>query len=611
MAASNSKSSRQRSLRSSEKRPVRASSGETPSKVARQAFSEELPQEEAVSPEAKLVCVEGSQLGAEYLLAGEEMVVGRSPENAIPLPDNSVSRKHLLLRQTAEGWMASDMGSGNGTLINEKPINEETLLKNGDRIILGDTEFEFVSQGDEGERRSAKGSGSGAALAVKGGVSQTEAQKQRSAKGSGSSAALEPRRSSRQSLRARRQQQEGMETKKKRRKLLLGVLGFMLILLGVGVVVKWKEAEKQDELRKRMLLQQQYEEELNARFQDAKNFVRVDDWLKAKDVFLGLQEEAPSYRMDEIQGFLKEAEREVPNQMAMSAAEDALVLLELKEANTRLGEVTETKHQYERLMKLKQKLQEALGKKVAMAKNLASQTTNRDSMVKLNTMADDILAVVPMHRDAMDLQGIAKEALHRIDHPVRPPPVPETPWVAVSEKYKAGEMEEAVRLVSACAPKHARCKKMQSLLEEFSNKDRRIEALSAQEFFALYELDRQLSEGVISIHTRRIVSFAIPAVEKRAREAKLGGHLGEAAGLAMGLLKMDSKNATAQSLMDEVRAKAKETYLRAYTLRATQPEQAEQFFKEVIQMLPKGEEYAQRAQEQLRALKRDRVPDEE
>jgi mRNA-degrading endonuclease YafQ of YafQ-DinJ toxin-antitoxin module len=63
-------------------------------------------------------------------------------------------------------------------------------------------------------------------------------------------------------------------------------------------------------------------------------------------------------------------------------------------------------------------------------------------------------------------------------------------------------------------------------------------------------------------------------------------------------------------MMDEVRAQAKETYLRAYTLRTTQPEQAEKLFREVMQLLPKSEEFAQKAQEQLHRLK-GRISDEE
>src|SRR5207248_1279992 len=62
---------------------------------------------------ARMVCLAGPQAGNEYVLEGDEMVIGRAADNAISIPDTSVSRKHVLLRNTGEGWAASDMGSGN------------------------------------------------------------------------------------------------------------------------------------------------------------------------------------------------------------------------------------------------------------------------------------------------------------------------------------------------------------------------------------------------------------------------------------------------------------------------------------------------------------------
>src|SRR6476659_9649184 len=101
----------------------------------------------AAAPEAgvaRLVCLAGPQAGSEYVLEGDEMVIGRAADNAISIPDTSVSRKHVLLRNTGSGWAASDMGSGNGTLINSSAIAEETPLSDGDVITLGDTELKLV-----------------------------------------------------------------------------------------------------------------------------------------------------------------------------------------------------------------------------------------------------------------------------------------------------------------------------------------------------------------------------------------------------------------------------------------------------------------------------------
>ena len=543
---------------------------------ARQGFA---PKEK---PEPKLVCVAGNQLGSEYVLTGEEVVVGRSPENVVSIPDNSVSRKHLLLRKTPAGWMASDMGSGNGTLLNGESLEEETLLKDGDQIAMGDTELQFAS-GGEPEMRLAR---------------------------AGGGAALEARRPARQSLRSRQREEEEANKKKKRQTLLWAVLGSMVVLAGVGIYFKVEEGKVTKALNEMERAELARKQILDERFQAARNLIRQGNWSDAQYALQELQGQAPDYNPREIEKLLKAAETEVPNQAALDAAQDALNVLELKAARTSLEQVANTEAQRERLGSLQKELQDAVRKKVAMAKNLASQTTDRESMVKLKTMTDDILAAVPNQRDAKILQEDALEAIRRIDTPAAKYVAPDTPWVTITEKYKAGDMEEATRLAEACAAKHARCKKMHTQLEDVASKNRRIENLSPKEFFDFYEVDRQLSEGAGSAYTQRIKLFAKPIVENSARNAKLTGRLGEATNLASNLLRMDPKNTTALGIMDEARAQAKETFLRGYTVRTTQPEQAERYYKEVLQMLPKDEEYAKKAQEQLRVLK-GKISDEE
>src|SRR5262245_18567414 len=95
----------------------------------------------------KLVCLSGPSAGEEFPLWEGEMVVGRATENAISIPDTSVSRRHASLRQVGEEWVCADLGSGNGTLINGERISEETPLRGGDLITLGDTELSFVVAG--------------------------------------------------------------------------------------------------------------------------------------------------------------------------------------------------------------------------------------------------------------------------------------------------------------------------------------------------------------------------------------------------------------------------------------------------------------------------------
>ncbi|MEQ9668758.1 adenylate/guanylate cyclase domain-containing protein [Coleofasciculus sp. G2-EDA-02] len=71
--------------------------------------------------------------------------IGRLPECDLTLPYEGVSRYHARLLKTAtENWMIKDMGSKNGTLLNERLVTSPQLVKNGDVIWLGDVSLVVV-----------------------------------------------------------------------------------------------------------------------------------------------------------------------------------------------------------------------------------------------------------------------------------------------------------------------------------------------------------------------------------------------------------------------------------------------------------------------------------
>lgn len=69
-------------------------------------------------------------------LGNEPMVIGRDAACEIPIDDPSASRHHARFISTPDGYTVEDMGSKNGTLINDMPCNKE-LLSDGDRILVG------------------------------------------------------------------------------------------------------------------------------------------------------------------------------------------------------------------------------------------------------------------------------------------------------------------------------------------------------------------------------------------------------------------------------------------------------------------------------------------
>jgi hypothetical protein len=79
-----------------------------------------------------------------YKLGLRKMTIGRSHEADIMLPDANASRVHARISQDATGsWKLKDLGSTNGTLLNDKVITQ-AFLYDGDHITIGITTLELV-----------------------------------------------------------------------------------------------------------------------------------------------------------------------------------------------------------------------------------------------------------------------------------------------------------------------------------------------------------------------------------------------------------------------------------------------------------------------------------
>jgi hypothetical protein len=83
----------------------------------------------------------GVEVG-EFILDGRDVAIGRAPSCDIVLEgDQLASRRHALLRSRSDGYTVVDLGSSNGTYINDLEIREAVLLHEGDRISIGGHEL--------------------------------------------------------------------------------------------------------------------------------------------------------------------------------------------------------------------------------------------------------------------------------------------------------------------------------------------------------------------------------------------------------------------------------------------------------------------------------------
>jgi len=111
----------------------------------------EVPQEQA-EKDLPAACVEAAIATGRRrfcLDAGMVCRLGRSDQNGIVLPDQLVSRHHAMIQPTEGGeFHLIDLGSRNGTFLNNRRVTVPLVLKPGDRIAIGSHEFVFYQRKD-------------------------------------------------------------------------------------------------------------------------------------------------------------------------------------------------------------------------------------------------------------------------------------------------------------------------------------------------------------------------------------------------------------------------------------------------------------------------------
>src|SRR5262245_27295395 len=102
-----------------------------------------------VPRESCLVQIHGPGLGKRYVLEREELTIGRDPRNNSVVVDlDNVSRRHARVSLRDGLHVVSDLGSTNGTWLNDREVREATPLRSGDKVQVGGSIFKFLCGGD-------------------------------------------------------------------------------------------------------------------------------------------------------------------------------------------------------------------------------------------------------------------------------------------------------------------------------------------------------------------------------------------------------------------------------------------------------------------------------
>lgn len=98
-------------------------------------------------PKFLLRGVSGAVFGKVFPVTGP-VVIGRAAECDISVPADEMSRRHAMVKPTADGLAVEDLGSANGTYINNKRV-QQGFLKPGEELRLDAVRFMLVAPGME------------------------------------------------------------------------------------------------------------------------------------------------------------------------------------------------------------------------------------------------------------------------------------------------------------------------------------------------------------------------------------------------------------------------------------------------------------------------------
>ena len=92
---------------------------------------------------AKLVVVSGAGAGVEFPLDRERITLGRGPSVDFVIEDSTMSRQHVAIDYTDDGFRVQDLGSTNGMLVDDQLVQVGTLTS-GSRFEIGGHVFQLV-----------------------------------------------------------------------------------------------------------------------------------------------------------------------------------------------------------------------------------------------------------------------------------------------------------------------------------------------------------------------------------------------------------------------------------------------------------------------------------
>ncbi len=338
-------------------------------------------------------------------------------------------------------------------------------------------------------------------------------------------------------------------------------------------------------------------------FKEAKGLARQGKWSEAKAKLEALKEEEPDYEPRQIENYLKVAQTEIPSQLSLAEATEAIARGELGKASAALAQVKTTTQQAA-LDAAKLALDAKASARVTEMRTLLSTANDVAKLQRVKVLGEDLLAFRADDREGAELKHQAELGLGRLQNRTGPTLAPETPWLEVQQRYKSGDASGALSLAQACANKYPQCSGLEGKIKDFEAKSHRLEDLGDAELLALFELDRKIAGDASSEQSQPLRKQLASKFFLKASQARTTGNWSRAIEYAQQVLRAEPGNAGAQALVNDGRAQGRDLYFRAYQQLETSPDEAAKLLKDVLALTPADDEFHVKAVARLAELQK-------
>jgi len=89
----------------------------------------------------KLIVLAGAKEGTQIPLKKDKFIIGRASECTLRAGSSAISRRHCAIVRKDGAWLVRDLGSRNGTFLNDSAVETPTPLQVGDELRVGPLHF--------------------------------------------------------------------------------------------------------------------------------------------------------------------------------------------------------------------------------------------------------------------------------------------------------------------------------------------------------------------------------------------------------------------------------------------------------------------------------------